>query len=168
MSIPSLVLELWQFSLVRDWPEIWKSEIHPSQWNMPIWVLLKSGDCRKLRIPNLEELLLMLQNFTGFTVIKRKPTGGVKITHTSTQIRVKKLNIIKTKQIIFDVLSLYFSTQDLPKTNLRKTKFQHSIKDWVLSLDRKKRLKYPCFYFHATSCSWNKANIYLCFQVTIS
>ena len=90
----------------------------------------------------------MLRNFTGFTVIKRKPTGGVKITHTHThththkhththththtyiQIRVKKLNI-KTKQMIFDVLSLYFSTQELPKTNLRKTEFQHSIKDWV-------------------------------------
>ena len=71
----------------------------------------------------------MLRNFTGFTVIKRKPTGGVKITHTSKQIRVKKLNIIKTKQMIFDVLSLYFSTHELPKTNLRKTEFQHSIKD---------------------------------------
>ena len=71
----------------------------------------------------------MLRNFTGFTVIKRKPAGGVKITHTSKQIRVKKLNIIKTKQMIFDVLSLYFSTQELPKTNLRKTEFQHSIKD---------------------------------------
>ena len=82
----------------------------------------------------------MLRNFTGFTVIKRKPTGGVKITHTHTdththththtyiQIRVKKLNI-KTKQMIFDVLSLYFSTQELPKTTLRKTEFQHSIKD---------------------------------------
>ena len=30
LSISSLILELWQFSLIRDWPEIWKPEI-PSQ-----------------------------------------------------------------------------------------------------------------------------------------
>ena len=30
MSISSLVLELWQFSFIRDWPEIRKSEIPPS------------------------------------------------------------------------------------------------------------------------------------------
>ena len=27
MSISTLALELWQFSFIRDWPEIWKSEI---------------------------------------------------------------------------------------------------------------------------------------------
>ena len=32
MSISSLVLELWQFSFIRDWPEIRKSEIPPSDF----------------------------------------------------------------------------------------------------------------------------------------
>ena len=30
LSISSLVLELWQFSFIRDWPEIQKSEVHLS------------------------------------------------------------------------------------------------------------------------------------------
>ena len=32
MSISSLVLEFWQFSFIRDWPEIRKSEIPPSDF----------------------------------------------------------------------------------------------------------------------------------------
>ena len=32
MSISSLVLELWQFSFIRDWPEIRKTEIPPSEF----------------------------------------------------------------------------------------------------------------------------------------
>ena len=41
MSISSLVLELWQFPFIRDWPEIRKLEIPPSQfvifspWKVP-------------------------------------------------------------------------------------------------------------------------------------
>ena len=31
-SIPSLVPELWQFSFIRDWPEIQNSEITPSEF----------------------------------------------------------------------------------------------------------------------------------------
>ena len=52
MSMSSLVLELWQFSFIRDWPEIWKSEIHPSEL-CPIYV-----DWSKLRIPNLARIFL--------------------------------------------------------------------------------------------------------------
>ena len=69
MSISSLVLKLWQFSFIRDWPEIRKSEIHPSEF-CPI-----SGDWDKLWIPNLARMSLikcywMLQNarVTAFTV----------------------------------------------------------------------------------------------------
>ena len=69
MSISSLVLELWQFSFIRDWPEIWKSEIPPSEF-CPI-----SGDWGKLEIPNLARMFLMkcywmLKNarVTAFTV----------------------------------------------------------------------------------------------------
>ena len=71
MSISSLVLELWQFSFIRDWPEIRKSEI-PSSEFCPI-----SGDWGKLWIPNLARMSLiecywMLQNsrVTAFTVLE--------------------------------------------------------------------------------------------------
>ena len=68
MLISSLVLELWQFSFIRDWPEIWKSET-PSEF-CPI-----SGDLDELEIPNLTRMCLikcywMLQNarVTAFIV----------------------------------------------------------------------------------------------------
>ena len=71
MSISSLVLELWQFSFIRDWPEIRKSEIPPSEF-CPI-----SWDWGKLWITNLAQMSLMksysmLQNskVTAFTVSK--------------------------------------------------------------------------------------------------
>ena len=34
MSISSLVLELWEFSFLRNWPEIWKSEVFPNIWRL--------------------------------------------------------------------------------------------------------------------------------------
>ena len=71
ISISSLVLELWQFSFTRDWPEIWKWEIHPSEF-CPI-----SEDWGKLWIPNLARMSLiecywMLQNamVTALTVFE--------------------------------------------------------------------------------------------------
>ena len=69
MLISSLVLELWQFSFIRKWPEILKPEIHPSAFR-PI-----SGEWRKLGISNLTQMSLircywMFQNswVTPFTV----------------------------------------------------------------------------------------------------
>ena len=69
MPISSLVLKLWQFSFIKDWPEIRKSEIPPSGF-CPI-----SGDGGKLGIPNLTRTSLMkfywmLQNarVTAFAV----------------------------------------------------------------------------------------------------
>ena len=47
MSILSLVLELWQFPFIRDWPEIQKSEIPPTEF------CRTSRDWDELRIPNL-------------------------------------------------------------------------------------------------------------------
>ena len=71
MSISSLVLELWQFSFIKDWPEIRKSETPPSEF-CPI-----SGDWGELWIPNLVRMSLiecycMLQNsrVTAFTVFE--------------------------------------------------------------------------------------------------
>ena len=54
-------LELWQFYFIRDWPEIWKLEIQPSEF-CPIF-----RDWGKLGIPNLTQMFLiksywMLQN----------------------------------------------------------------------------------------------------------
>ena len=53
MSISSLVLELWQFSFIRDWPEILKSDITPSEF-CPI-----SGARGELGMPNLAQMSLM-------------------------------------------------------------------------------------------------------------
>ena len=79
MSISSLVLELWQFSFIRDWPEIWKSEIPPSEF-CPI-----SGDWGELWILNLARIYViecywMLQNFrftasTVFELLRENQLG---------------------------------------------------------------------------------------------
>ena len=71
MSISSLSLELWQFSFIRNWPEIRISKTPPSEF-CPI-----SGDWVELWIPNLARMSLiefywMLQNsrITAFTVFE--------------------------------------------------------------------------------------------------
>ena len=98
MSISLLVLELWQFSFIRDWPEIRKSEIPPSEF-CPI-----SEDWNGLCMPNLARMSLiefywMLQNsrvtaFTAFELRENQLWGGgvVKLPPppTHTQIRVNK------------------------------------------------------------------------------
>ena len=78
MSTLLLLLELWQFLFTRDWPEIWKLEIPPSDF-CPIY-----RDWGKQGTPNLAQTSLMkcywmLQNgrvcsFYCFWVIKGKPT----------------------------------------------------------------------------------------------
>ena len=98
MSISSVVLELWQFSFIRDWLEIQKLEIPPSPF-YPI-----SGDWGKLGIPNLARMSLidcyyMLQNsrvliFTIFELLRENQLGD-KITPTPNplpppHIRIKR------------------------------------------------------------------------------
>ena len=63
MSISLLVLELWQFSFIRDWPETQKSEIPPSEF-CPI-----SGDWAEWRIPNLNVAKCQGYNFCSQAVI---------------------------------------------------------------------------------------------------
>ena len=81
---------------IRDWPEIRKSEIPPSEF-CPI-----SGDWGKLWIPNLARMspikyYWMLQNsrVTALTVFEllRENQLGVKLpsTHPPTQVRVKSV-----------------------------------------------------------------------------
>ena len=87
MSISSLVLELWLFFFVRDWPEIWK-------WEIPLFKFcLTSGDWgsrnTKFGTDVSNEMLLFAAkcqgySFCRFWVIKGNPTvwgggGGVKL-----------------------------------------------------------------------------------------
>ena len=75
------VLELWQFSFIRDWPEIWKSEIIPSEF-CPI-----PGDWGELGIPNLARMsqmksYWMLQHarvsaFTVSELLRENQQGGL-------------------------------------------------------------------------------------------
>ena len=86
MSISSRVLELWQFSFIRDWLKIKKSQIP-----MPELCAL-SGDWGELWVPNLAWMSLIecyqvLQNsrVTAFTVLellKENQLGEGKITNT--------------------------------------------------------------------------------------
>ena len=106
MSISSPFLELWQFSFIRDWPEIRKSEIPTSEF-FPI-----SGDWGNLWIPHLVRMsltecywMLLKSRVTAFTVFELLREnqlvegGGVKI--PPTQIRVKKLrDVLKNHKII--------------------------------------------------------------------
>ena len=81
MSISLLVLELWQFSFIKDWPEIWKSEL-PSSGFYSIF-----GDWGELGVPNLAQMFLMkcywmLQKarVTAFTVSEllwKHQQGGI-------------------------------------------------------------------------------------------
>ena len=95
MSVSSLVLELWQFRFIRDWQEIRKSEIPPSE------LCSISGYWDKLRIPNMARASLikcywMMQNarVTAFTVSellrKNRLEGGGRGTNPhAPQIKVK-------------------------------------------------------------------------------
>ena len=95
MSTSSLVLELWQFSFKRDWPEIWKSEIPPSEF------CTISGDWGELWIPNLGRISLiecywMPQNsrvtaFTVFELLRKNKLGeGVKLSSPSPRLGLKQ------------------------------------------------------------------------------
>ena len=94
MSISSQVLELWQFSFIRDWPELRKSEIPPSEF----WPI--SGDWGELWVLNLARMSFikcywMLQNsrVTAVFVLEllreNQLGGGNYPTSPPTQIRTK-------------------------------------------------------------------------------
>ena len=83
MSISSLFLELWQFSVTTDWPKIRKSEIQTSN------ICPMFEDWVELWIPNLAGMFLMkcywiLQNprataFTVFELLRKNQQGGGRI-----------------------------------------------------------------------------------------
>ena len=86
MSISSLVLELSQFSFIRDWPEIRKSE-NTLVWVLPnIWRLGRVMDT-KFDANVCNRMLLNAAQFKGnsfcrFWVINGKPTGGQNYPHS--------------------------------------------------------------------------------------
>ena len=108
MSISSLVLELWQFSFKKDWPEIRKSEI-PLYEFCPI-----SGGWGGLWIPNLARMSLtecywMQQNsrvtaFTVFALLRENQRTGAGDKTSPTQIRVKSTSFMG-EWIIFNLFS---------------------------------------------------------------
>ena len=112
MSISSLVLELWQFSFIRDWPEIRKSEIPPSEV-CPIsgdWVGQVMDTKFGTNVSNrmlLNAAKLQGYSFFRFWVIKGKPTWGVKLPPPpspppTTQIRVNVCQLFHFDLIKFD------------------------------------------------------------------
>ena len=97
MSISSLVLELWQFSFIRDWPEIQKLEIPPSKF----WPISELG------MPNLTRLYLvkwywMLQNIrvTAFTVSELLRENQQRGRVTLPRPRLNNLKNSKTNTIL--------------------------------------------------------------------
>ena len=79
MSISSLVLELWQFLYIRDWPEIRKSGV-PRLSLLNTWRL---GRARNIKFgTNVSNKILLnaakCQDYSlySFWGIKGKPTGG--------------------------------------------------------------------------------------------
>ena len=99
MSILSLLLELWQFYLIKDWPGIWKSEIPPCEF-CPIF-----EDRGELGILNLARRSLMkrywmLQNarVTAFIISelirKNQNKGGEVKSPLPTRIRVNMTQLL--------------------------------------------------------------------------
>ena len=105
MSILSLVPDLWQFSSIRDWPEIRKLEIPPLDF-CPI-----SGDWGELEISNLPRMCLMkcywvLAKYQGYSfycfwVGKIPPALPIKI-------RAKNVNGCKCRNFYCCLVVIYY------------------------------------------------------------
>ena len=94
MSISLKVVQIWQFSFIWDWLEIWKSEVPPSEF-CPI-----SGDWGLLGIRNLARFSLVKScwisakvRVTTITLPEGKPTRSGKVKIRPTQIEVKTQQI---------------------------------------------------------------------------
>ena len=123
MYISSLVLELWQFSFMRDWPEIWKLEIPLSGF------CSVSEDWDELQIPNLPRMSLikyywMLQNarvtaFTVFELLRKNQQGDSRlglIEHNMRNILFKKPHI----KCVGDTIPRLFSKKSRSIISLAK------------------------------------------------
>ena len=105
MLVSLLVLELWQFSLIRDWLEI------PEIANTPIWVLPNIWRLRRVRDTkfgtNVSNGMLLnagkCQDYSLYCywVISGKPAGVRQITPFSpTQIKIKAFNCFAKRSIL--------------------------------------------------------------------
>ena len=102
MSISLLVLELWQFSFIRDWPEIWKSEIHPV-----------SGDWSMMKMPNFanfsNKMLLNVAKYQGYSIYHFWVTKGKKrdilIVSLSFSFSLLQINLIMLPYLDWRLIS---------------------------------------------------------------
>ena len=81
MSMSSLVLELWQFSFIRDWPENRKSEIPTSEYKYKRLgqVMDTKFGTNVSNKMGLNARKFQYYSFYHFWAIKGKPTGGLKL-----------------------------------------------------------------------------------------
>ena len=118
MSMSWLVLELWQFSFIKDWPEIRKLEIPLSRF------YLISGEWGKSGVPNLARMFpincySILQNsmVTAFTVSEllrgNQQVGKITPAPALSRLRLKSFVSFKFtlswQIIIFDFMSISFN-----------------------------------------------------------
>ena len=139
MSISSLVLELWQISFIRDWPEIRKSEIASYEF-CPIY-----GDWGKLWIPNLSRMSLiecywMLQNskvtaFNVFELLRENQLGG-KIKNIGSSSNHTSFTTQRYIQNIVEHLKRSFLRKLLTSFSLElfSQKATSDMIDWVLDM----------------------------------
>ena len=115
MSMSSLVLELWHIPFIKDWPEIRKSEIPPSEF-CPV-----PGDWGEEEIPNLAQTCLIrccwiLQNarVTAFTVSElfrenQQNGGSLKLPRSVPKLGLSRIFSHGTKSRIFKNFKDVFS-----------------------------------------------------------
>ena len=116
MSISSLVLELWQYYFIRDWPEIGNTPVWvlPNIWRLD-WVMDTTF------VTNVSNrMLLNAAKFQGYSVyhfwvIKGKPTEGnlnwwTLLFHllSHTFFRVPVYPCFETHVILKDIFFIYF------------------------------------------------------------
>ena len=96
MSMSSLVLELWKFPFIRDWPETQKSETPPPEF-FPISRNWGKFGLRNLVRTSLIKCYWMLQNarVTTFSVyLLRNNQQWVKLTPTQIRVNLPKNALI--------------------------------------------------------------------------
>ena len=90
-----LVLEFWQSSFIKDWPEMRKSEIHPSCVLLNLWRLWHFRDI--IFATNISNKMLLTTakcqgyNFYCFWVIKENQQGEIKLPPTMIRVKISYL-----------------------------------------------------------------------------
>ena len=120
IPISSLVLELWQFTFIRDWPEIRKWEI-PAFLVLPN--ILRMGQVRNTKLGTDVSNKMLLNaakcqgyNIFRFWVFKRKPTrkGFIVSDHIDKHWKTHTLCPWYTKIMTFCLFPLHGKLSSLP------------------------------------------------------